>query len=60
MSNIIKEANQKIIEIKQMNNAKNLKEQNKEDFNNQNNELNNSLIEKNKELNILFIDNYKN
>ena len=43
-----------------MNNAKNLKEQNKEDFNNQNNELNKSLIEKNKELNILFIDNYKN
>ena len=29
-----------------MNNAKNLKEQNKEDFNNQNNELNKSLIEK--------------
>ena len=33
-----------------MNIAKNLKEQNKEDFNNQNNELNKSLIEKNKEL----------
>ena len=46
MSNIIKEANQGIIEINRMNNAKNLKEQNKEDFNNQNNELNKSLIKK--------------